>query len=218
MSHNKGAALLGVLFLLVAAIVGVTVVTNKNITLNPSKMAGGIYPTPPPTSKCIGYCFSNPCSEAGMVPDNSGACPVGATDIRMNCCKPTPTTTPTPKPFCDYYCMKMPCSEYEGFQSVDQNCYTDYCCRRTDNIQVVKITSGTCAQKCASISGKCLSVGIDSNGTSGQVMSWGNFSSCAPRKGTCNSTVKKLPSGEKTCSGYSPEWTMCRCQINPYVN
>jgi len=39
-------SLIGVVFLLVATVIGVTVVTNKGITLNPNKMAESVYCVP----------------------------------------------------------------------------------------------------------------------------------------------------------------------------
>jgi hypothetical protein len=85
-------------------------------------------------------------------------------------------------------------------------------------ITATKITSGTCNQYCLSHQGSCLKVGIDSNGTNGQIMSYDNYGSCVPRAGVCVSTVRSLLSGGVKCSGTLPEWTYCRCLKNPYAN
>lgn len=246
--YSSGSALLGVLFLLAAAIVGVTLVTNKNITLNPSKKAD---------SSCTGTCYANSCSTLGLT-TATGTC-----SPPLYCCKsaatgtpkPTPTKSPTPRPIptsaCNkkglgYTCHFKTSSEKEcmddaihnyvnlGYDVVpnccslidcaggNDNCYACYVTRvyptPTPSIQVVKITSGSCAQKCASISGTCAGVGMNSRGDDGKIMSWHNYNSCTPRPGTCNSNITKLPSGGITCSGTLPEWTKCRCKINPYVN
>jgi len=84
-------------------------------------------------------------------------------------------------------------------------------------IQTPQITSGTCQQKCLSIQGSCLGVGYDIDGTNNQIMSYGNYTSCATRQGTCKSTINRIPSGGVKCSGTLPEWTYCRCQKNPFA-
>lgn len=86
------------------------------------------------------------------------------------------------------------------------------------SVSVVKITSGTCNSKCVAIKGTCLNVGTNSDGNNGKVMSWGNWTSCVTRPGTCNSNIAQLSSGGTTCSGTLPEWTKCRCKMNPYAN
>lgn len=272
-----GSGLLGILFLLAAVVIGVTVVTDKNITLNPGKKAGGIYLTPSPTGVCNrkGYdflCSARDYSEKECLDIAVRHYGISKGVIVIpNCCytivisgsenhycyvlptssTPTPTLTPSPTGACNQQgllytcpfksssekeCMAEAINHFEGLyynvvpnccslvdcRGGNDNCFTCYVTRiypsPTPSIKVVKITSGSCAQKCVSMSGTCLSVGIDSEGTSGEVFTWGNYSSCQKRKGLCNSTLTKLPSGGKTCSGTLPEWTNCRCQINPYVN
>lgn len=84
-------------------------------------------------------------------------------------------------------------------------------------IRIVKITSGTCQQACLTIQGSCTSVGYDANGMNGQIMSYGNYTSCATRAGKCASTVISIPSGGVKCSGSLPEWTNCQCKMNPFA-
>lgn len=114
------------------------------------------------------------------------------------------------------------CCSLVDCAGANENCYACYVTRiyptPTPSIQVVKITSGTCSSKCVAIKGTCLNVGTNSDGNNGKIMSWGNYTSCVTRIGTCNSTITKLPSGTTTCSGTLPEWTKCRCKINPYAN
>lgn len=101
MPNNRGVVVIGVLFLLAAIIVGVSVITNKNFTFNPGKRADVYYyyptPTPTPTStpiptpviSCIGACYSTSCSELGFG-NATGICPNS-----QYCCY---TKTPSPKP------------------------------------------------------------------------------------------------------------------------
>ena len=83
--------------------------------------------------------------------------------------------------------------------------------------KVYKTTSGTCAQKCVQMTGSCVSVGTDDYGNNGKIMSWGKWTSCVTRTANCNSTIQKIDSGVR-CSNELPEWTNCRCKMNPYVN
>lgn len=92
-----------------------------------------------------------------------------------------------------------------------QNCYIE-------QFEFPKIMSGNCAEKCISLSSKCTNVGTNDSGNNGKIMTWTKWSSCYTRAGNCNSAVKNLTEATVSCSGTKPEWTICRCKVNPYVS
>lgn len=239
--YSRGAALLGVIFLLAAAIVGLAVVTNKGITLNPNKKADTIYLTPTPNSQCnkAGLYFG--CNNPPFTTADS--CMSAAIDnysgtygyVVKNCCIQESWgwncyVTPPTRPDGLCHSAGQSCTWSGDCCGADKGsyCSTSFKCvvpttkpspssTPTPKISVFKITSGTCSQKCLSAQGSCISIGTDGNGTDGKIMSYGNWTSCTLRSGSCGSSVKNISSGGVKCSGSNPEWTNCRCAMNPYA-
>lgn len=128
------SSLLGVTFLLIATVIGVTVVTNRNITLNPNKEAA-IYPTatttsaPTPTTNCIG--------EGGTIAAGTPECCRGL--VKSDCvatgsfsycyCKKLVSSTPTPSSKnCDVKnCSGTSCVSTSTTVPYSQSCPTSNC-------------------------------------------------------------------------------------------
>ena len=110
------ASLIGVTFLLIATVIGVTVVKNRGITLNPNKMAEDVYPTPT-GSGCSGSCYygSSACSSLGLQ-NGTGSCPGGL------CCGSPLTNNCTNG---DSYCVD---SNTVAVCKVDKSGYTETDC------------------------------------------------------------------------------------------
>ena len=120
MTNKRGfvglASLIGVTFLLIATVIGVTVVKNRGITLNPNKMAEDVYPTPT-GSGCSGSCYygSSACSSLGLQ-NGTGSCPGGL------CCGSPLTNNCTNG---DSYCVD---SNTVAVCKVDKSGYTETDC------------------------------------------------------------------------------------------
>jgi hypothetical protein len=216
---------------------------QSQVTNNCASTCSGLVGNPSAYNSCMVGCNPYPCGPDGSAPVGTGCCGGSASTVISGLCEPKVTSIPTPAarpsptmqpivtpPGTSCHGAPVVCAWNERLTCVFDATYTHtfiWTCQimptPTPSPAVyyysVKISSGTCNQKCLSNQATCDSVGYDISGTNGQKMSYSNWTSCTPVKNvTCASTIKSISvPANVTCVNDKPEWIYCRCKSNTYA-